>query len=80
MDTPNCPDCDAPMEVGFIPDSSYDRVVQACWHRGKPERKQFLGIKLHTGSIKYEVESMIEITTFRCTSCGLLRSYALKNE
>lgn len=68
------------MEVGFIPDASYDRVIQTCWHRGMPKSKKLLGMKRSNEALNYDVNEMIGIETFRCTGCGLLRSYARKSE
>ena len=76
MAQPTCPDCNVEMESGFIPDSSFDRVVQTCWHRGSPQNQRILGLKTPSGAIKFEPKEMLGITTYRCTSCGLLRSYA----
>jgi len=69
----NCPDCGSNMVEGFIPDATYGAVLQAGWHAGKPEESSFFGLK--TG-IRYDKEVVMPITTYRCTHCGLLRSYA----
>jgi len=71
-----CPDCGGMMEAGFVPDFSYLQVMQTCWHRGTPEDATFLGMKVAQGGIKHDPKRMIRITTYRCTGCGLLRSYA----
>jgi len=69
-----CPDCDAEMEKGFIPDNAYGAVVQAQWHRGEAGRRKFLGLE---GGIKVKKDLLRPITCFRCNRCGLLKYYAL---
>lgn len=76
MEKNQCPDCAGDMEAGFIPDASYDKIVQTCWHRGEPEPKKFLGMKTKSGALDYDVSNMLGITTYRCTKCGLLKNYA----
>jgi len=60
----NCSKCQAGMEEGFIPDSE---LGPEFWVPGpRPSFwKRFLGYK-----------NKMLITTYRCTKCGALESYA----
>jgi len=64
-----CPKCQGQMQIGFIEDSSYAAILVSTWQGGLPE-KNFLG------SLKTRGKTRIKITTYRCTSCGYLESYA----
>jgi hypothetical protein len=57
------------MERGFIPDSSYGAILIGSWVSGVPEKGWIGGVKL-------KGRRVIDITTYRCTSCGYLKSYA----
>ena len=63
----NCSKCNARMEDGFIPDS---QLGPEFWVAGpRPSFwKRFLGYK-----------NGVPITTYRCTKCGALESYAEKS-
>ena len=80
---PTCADCQEEMESGFIPDASYSGALRTNWHRGRPDEKKFLGLRIPSGMgsefalIKYDSTQMMPVTTYRCPQCGLLRSYAL---
>jgi len=67
--TRTCPDCNAEMETGFIPDH-YAQIIRSHWHPGTATDKTF------TGNLKLNRDSMIPITAFRCPKCGLLKQYA----
>lgn len=67
--TPTCPDCQASMEIGFVPDH-YAQIIQSHWHPGTATNKTLVG------NLKLDVKAMIPITTFRCPQCGLLKHYA----
>jgi hypothetical protein len=58
------------MEVGFIPDTAYGAVLVGSWVEGTPE-KRFFGTTLALKGKK-----RLEITCYRCASCGYLESYA----
>ncbi len=62
----NCSKCKARMEDGFIPDS---QLGPEFWVAGPnpPFWKRFLAYK-----------NSVPITTYRCTKCGALESYAVK--
>jgi hypothetical protein len=69
-----CPDCDAEMEKGFIPDNAHGAVLQAHWQQGEPDKNKFLGLD---AGIKVKKDLMRPITCFRCSDCGLLKYYAV---
>jgi hypothetical protein len=60
-----CPKCRQPMQEGYFTDNAQF----AQWHEGRPKR--WLGMHM-TGWSKRR----IQITAYRCTSCGYLESYA----
>ena len=69
-----CPECDAAMEEGFIPDRSNPKVLQMVWQRGAPEPLKFLGI---SSGVNLRVEDNLNVTAKRCTRCGYLKLYTL---
>ncbi|MEO9591777.1 PF20097 family protein [Rhodopirellula bahusiensis] len=71
-----CPDCDAPMETGFLPEATDVDSTLTYWHRDEPEDATFLGMKVSRNAIKHDKEKMFAITAYRCTDCGLLKLYA----
>lgn len=62
------------MEKGFVPDLTYGAVKQTVWHKGDPKPATAFGFKM--ASIDVHGEKGWPITTYRCTDCGVLRSYA----
>src|SRR5690606_13644601 len=72
-----CPDCQLPMEIGYIPDRGDSAVVtQSAWHSSLPEPSRLLGMK--TGSVRpTDGSDPIPIWSFRCPNCGLLRLHAI---
>lgn len=71
-----CPDCGAQMEAGVILDFGYCQVRQSHWQPGVPEAETFIGMPMSNGPIKYDSKKMLPVTTYRCTGCHALRSYA----
>lgn len=66
----SCSKCDGRMEKGFIADrKDDDRFAVTDWVEGKPEKSFWQGIKTHD-------KVKIQITTYRCASCGHLELYA----
>ena len=57
------------MEEGFLLDTSYGAYLATHWVSGPPQRSFWTGVKMR-GRRKQLVR------TFRCTTCGLLESYA----
>jgi hypothetical protein len=66
---PKCPKCQRAMQKGYLPDATYGGVVLGTWVEGEVETG-FLG------AIKLKGNARRTITTYRCTSCGYLESYA----
>lgn len=66
---PVCPKCEGYMEEGFTSDATHGGVLTSKWIAGKPEKSWWTGIKT-------KGRKKIEISTFRCTTCGYLESYA----
>jgi len=75
MTNPTCPDCGSAMEEGFLPDMSYGGHIEGHWHRGRAEPYLFLGLFKRTQP-KLDNNKLLTIESFRCTKCGLLKSYA----
>ena len=65
----SCPECDGPMEPGFLLDLTQGGRTQTRWVEGPFERSLWTGAKVK-GRAVYAVD------TWRCTACGALRSYA----
>jgi predicted nucleic-acid-binding Zn-ribbon protein len=65
-----CPKCRRSMQAGYVADASHGTVLVSSWYEGVPEKGLFGGLKLW-GKPK------TEITTYRCSSCGYLESYAV---
>jgi len=65
----NCSKCQGEMEEGFIADTTYGGVVTSKWVEGEPEKSFWTGIKTRD-------REQIQISTYRCTGCGYLESYA----
>ena len=65
-----CQRCSGPMETGFIMDYVAEAVArrQSLWVPGEPQTN-WLGI--------VKDASALPVTTYRCTDCGWLDSYAL---
>ncbi|OGG15115.1 hypothetical protein A2773_04465 [Candidatus Gottesmanbacteria bacterium RIFCSPHIGHO2_01_FULL_39_10] len=59
-----CPECDGEMEEGLIADFIPAGATPPQW-----------GTKLKWGGIR-GVENKHEVKTYRCKSCGFLKSYA----
>jgi len=73
-----CPDCDSAMEKGFLPDHGHAAVHRPTWHRGDAE--PLLSFGFIKSGIKYDKNETIPVIAYRCTNCGLLRSYARVND
>ena len=69
MSDPTCPKCHRHMEEGFVLDQTYGANAQAAWIEGQPRRSVWTGLKVDRGALN-------PITTYRCTGCGYLESYA----
>jgi hypothetical protein len=58
------------MEAGYILDQIHDAVSrQGAWVDGTPERSIWTGLKL-------KGHQRLPVTTYRCSACGYLESYA----
>lgn len=65
-----CFKCGHSMERGYVLDAMHgggNRPGQ--WAEGEPERSFWFGVKL-------KGRRVLPVTTWRCTGCGLLESYA----
>ncbi|QDV48994.1 PF20097 family protein [Gimesia fumaroli] len=78
--TPQCADCGKDMEKGFVPDNTFLGTLQTGWHPGDPEAESrtLFGMQLknRTETIHVDESGTRKIMTYRCPTCGLLRSYA----
>ena len=58
------------MDPGIILDyNAHGSMVQSSWVEGAPERSFWEGLKL-------KGHEKLAVTTYRCTGCGYLESYA----
>ena len=66
-----CSRCDAVMEEGFLLEKGDLGVLSAeAWVGGKPVKSMISGLNLKDRAV-------YTVTSFRCTACGFLESYAL---
>lgn len=66
----NCPRCDGEMQEGFLLDrGDLEMRHPSVWVAGAPEKSLWLGTKI-------EGRPSFQISSYRCTSCGYLESYA----
>ena len=66
---PDCPKCGRSMESGFVLDLAHGAVAQSSWVEGAPVPSLWTGLKI-------KGHQRLPVTTFRCTKCGYLESYA----
>lgn len=65
-----CPKCGSAMEEGFVLDRGDHLTVHAAdWVEGEPDHSFFGGVTA-SGKRRYA------LTSYRCTRCGYLESYA----
>ncbi len=65
-----CLRCRGPMEPGFVVDKGHhDSKDTQKWVEGTPERSFWKGLKIKDRETH-------AVTSFRCTRCGYLESYA----
>lgn len=67
----DCPKCKALMEKGFIADytNGHAKRMQSRWIEGDPVRSIWLGLS-------FRGPRVLDVATFRCTSCGFLETVA----
>ncbi len=65
-----CPKCNRAMEIGHVADVGYGSILQSNWTAGIPVRRRFVG------GIKWRLQDSRPITTYQCSGCGFLESYA----
>lgn len=66
---PSCPKCSVTMKEGWTLDNTYGGRAISSWVEGPPQKSVWVGVKL--GKAK-----PLEVSTYRCPSCGFLESYA----
>jgi hypothetical protein len=72
--TPRCGDCGVGMEIGFLLEfASHGGPGETVWHPGEPKPMKLLGL---TVGVDFDWDQAIVVTSYRCTKCGLLKSYA----
>jgi hypothetical protein len=64
-----CTECGTEMEAGYIPDLTYGTVLPQKWANGAPKYQWLAGIR-------FDKDNCRAVDTYRCKSCGLLKSYA----
>lgn len=57
------------MEAGYILDVAHGANLQSQWVEGPPDRSRWTGLKL-------KGRRKLPITTYRCSRCGFLESWA----
>ena len=66
---PDCAKCGHRMEAGFVLGHAHGAVAQSSWVDGTPTPSFWTGLKL-TG------HQLVPVTTYRCSRCWYLESYA----
>jgi hypothetical protein len=78
-----CLRCQGSLVEGYVPDASYASIFVPSWIEGAPEyasgwlsraRSGWLGKALDPKRLMSKTR--LTIVTYRCTSCGMLESYA----
>lgn len=64
-----CPKCSGAMERGFLLDETYGGTGQTQWTQGEPKRSFWTGVSV-------PMDERHLVTTYRCSQCGYLESYA----
>ncbi len=64
-----CAKCENVMEAGYVLDQTYGAMTQSQWIDGAPEQGFWTGLKVRG-------HQRLPVTTYRCTKCGYLESYA----
>jgi hypothetical protein len=68
--SPECHRCRGTMEPGYLLDRSHrSTLAEPRWVEGTPEHSFWTGLKT-------KGREVLAVTTFRCTKCGYLESYA----
>jgi hypothetical protein len=74
MNRKECAECGGVLEIGFIADrGDHNAVDIPYWVQGEPEQSRFLGMN---AGLKMKDRARIDVVTYRCRGCGLLKSYA----
>ena len=67
---PTCGKCGSGMEAGYVLDHEGHRTgTQSAWIEGAPEPSFWTGVK-------QKGHQRLPVTTYRCSACGYLESYA----
>ncbi|MEQ1632513.1 MAG: PF20097 family protein [Planctomycetota bacterium] len=64
-----CPKCAAVMDSGFILDVTDSATHQAQWAEGEAKKSFWFGVRVPR-------DERHLVTTYRCSKCGYLESYA----
>ena len=64
-----CPKCQAAMLEGFTLEHTHGENAVSRWREGAPKKSFWFGVVLDDAK-------PLEITTWRCSSCGFLENYA----
>jgi hypothetical protein len=72
-----CPKCNGVMEQGWILDSAHSSSFQSAWVEGEPQSSIF---GVFTGGKKAGGRVRRSIDSYRCTACGYLELYAVREE
>jgi hypothetical protein len=72
-----CPKCNAAMQEGYIADQGESRQLKVSeWVEGAPEYGGFWESGFWE-NLKTKNHKVYQVTTYRCSGCGYLESYAI---
>lgn len=75
-DVLRCRRCDGELVAGFLLDrDGSSRTRQACWVSGVPDDSITRAL-WNRGAVQNIATDTLPVTTFRCSNCGLLESFA----
>lgn len=75
-----CPECQVVMQQGIIIDHTYANLLASAWHPWPVEFNKFFGFDVgKSHGMKLDRTRMLQVSSFRCPQCGLLRNYAFQD-
>lgn len=72
-----CQKCKGLMEEGFMPEYAHPLLLVTRWHPGAPKDAEIRVLGMKVGEwLEVREANMRLVSTYRCTECGYLESYA----
>ncbi len=72
-----CSKCQGSMEEGFLPEYAHPTLLVTRWYPGAPREAEVRVLGMKVGEwLDVHQDKMRLVSTYRCTGCGYLESYA----